>query len=770
VRPEEQVHWVATALLLLLQSFNIDSLEVTKGEGVEDPSRLGETALGTSSRLEEVQRKEELDEPAMPGILRMENVPNGVNSNHAMAGDQVQRAPMSNGVHDAVNGKPTSGAVGSGDSTPLRNSTMAPAGDFAIPESAMSTMRETAPDIPHIVEGYQPLSKLISRLVQESFRGLMDVIDAMADMPTPQQQGNGFNSHSLSKQDAALNAQKKMKLLNWAQQKHAQFIKVLVLAQWSRRSAEVGRMIDLKVWIDSQLSRSGEATMWMGELKRSLVPVKIPNPDLKTALEVLSTGKASWLPDVSDLELIYESFSDHLKLGYIPPPTLTPETLLKELQNLNTLLHIRLNLHESLPPHFKTFSIKDGRATFVVKDEFEVDLTIADEDPESQLYFIDFRLLFSPTLSELPEGSLRAQLAGKADEVLKSDGLAGLFSLLHETVLTHKIGIFRRQAVEMSRGKWTETVKPEMLRRNFIISYWLTKQSPSKNWIQIGVGSGKTKDASGRVKNGVSEIAVKWVRDGKEVTNFHLKPDLKTISMEKFLKKVIALHTKHTLTSIHDNLALSAPLYTNRVLGLQLSISETEPVDSYLKVQLTASNPLTVAIEPITGQFALQPSSIYSNSAQNQLNSIRDPASEAHRVISNFRSIVSQNEIEIRAKCMGWQSIKSLQILPEDSKRTFNHPPAPPPQRVSYFKRKEWSPAWILAVGAGTAGEDWYIIELFVSQLHYNTSSRAFNTDSYIAKKQTFLIPYPLPTESLFPPPRAVWLASAMSFSRISRS
>ena len=114
---------------------------------------------------------------------------------------------------------------------------------------------------------------------------------------------------------------------------------------------------------------------------------------------------------------------------------------------------MRLNLQEydNIPPPFRDYTIKSGRVTFNVPGEFEIDLTIADEDPEKQFWFIDFRFLFSPSVLELPS-HLRFYIESKVNAVLLADGLPGCYKLLHEIVLTHKISEFKRQHLSSREG------------------------------------------------------------------------------------------------------------------------------------------------------------------------------------------------------------------------------------------------------------------------------------------------------------------------------
>ena len=112
--------------------------------------------------------------------------------------------------------------------------------------------------------------------------------------------------------------------------------------------------------------------------------------------------------------------------------------ILETIKNFNVLLHVRLNLHEDLPEYLQNYEIHDGKATFTMPGEFEVDLIIADEDPSSQFWFVDFRLLFS-SIGEL-SSSNHTSVGARVDEALGSRGLVGCFEVLHEFCLTLKIG------------------------------------------------------------------------------------------------------------------------------------------------------------------------------------------------------------------------------------------------------------------------------------------------------------------------------------------
>jgi mediator of RNA polymerase II transcription subunit 14 len=398
-----------------------------------------------------------------------------------------------------------------------------------------------------------------------------------------------------------------------------------------------------------------------------------------------------------------------LKLGYTTPPPPTPQQILKTLRNINTLLQIRLNLHEHLPPYFKTFTIKSGRATFVVPEEFEVDLSIAKEDIESQFYFIDLRLLFSPIASGLPEGQWRAQFEEDCNVILKTQGLAGLYHHLHEFILTTKINLLRRQAIEMSRRKWIETLHVEMLRRLLVVQYWVGKPGP-KHWIEISVLSGKQMDEQGNVKSqGPSYLDIRWARDGQRLPGSPpIKLDCQNLTMENILNAIIGLHVKHILLSTRAKL-METKLYATSALALSAKISKKEPADSFLSIQLLPLVTSTISIQPILGSFAFQPSTPLARRAEGDLNTLPDPAGQAYSRIFNARCLMTQEAIEFQAAKLQWNIIRNLRFKQEELKRTFSRDTL----QISYFRSEGWSPNWILAVSIGMRAEEWWILEMY---------------------------------------------------------
>jgi mediator of RNA polymerase II transcription subunit 14 len=124
----------------------------------------------------------------------------------------------------------------------------------------------------------------------------------LAQMPVPSLDGvNGFIT--AADDNSVENIQKKVSLLKFIEQTHSDWTKALVITHWSRVSGDLGKIIDLHAHLKKQTTDYDWAVEELVQLKRDMLNARLPNPDFKTAIEVLSTGKASWMPDVSTLTM-----------------------------------------------------------------------------------------------------------------------------------------------------------------------------------------------------------------------------------------------------------------------------------------------------------------------------------------------------------------------------------------------------------------------------------------------------------------------------------
>lgn len=607
----------------------------------------------------------------MPAVV----MANGAHTNH-------DRDSMANGINGVghlkdYNGRPTPKSSG-------HQSLSGPESQGAS-KDAREVAAQAPPDLPHIEEGMIDLKALLTRLTQSTHNDLVTVVEELAAFGTPPPTG-GIDDNSQQ------NIAKKVKLLKWLEQQHENFTKALVITNWSKISEDAGKLIDMKNYYDQIKFFYDIAFHEMSEMKRSLTQARVPNPDFNTALEVLSTGKATWMPD----------------LGYIEPPPLTSKELLDSLRNLNTLLHERLHLHDydKIPYHFRNYTIANGRVTFRVEDEFEVDLTIADEDPEKQFWFIDFRFLFTPSTSTFKE-QFHYGLEDQVNAAIEKDGLSGCYHVLHEFTLTHKLSELRRQAYELSSGRWSNTLLVEPLHRGVSIQYWVDRygEKGPKSWIMLLPHSGKKADGTTDEKT-TSRIAIRWFRDGKEVKDVQVSLDLAALNIEDLIRSLIGLHVKHILLGIRTALR-AKPLFKDQELKVTLKKCKAANGEPELQVQFGRERTIKVSIDHVTGRFAISPASVNYGNAAAMLNSqVMDPANNGHETIEKLRSFVLCEETVAKAHTVGWQHVTSRVVHPDEVRSIMPKGTL----QSSWFRKPYWRPNWFLVLSSGMSGERWWLI------------------------------------------------------------
>ncbi|CAG8168330.1 unnamed protein product [Penicillium salamii] len=537
-------------------------------------------------------------------------------------------------------------------------------------------------ELPHITQGFFPFGTLINRSVQQCWIELSEVITELAAIDVPPANGKPGGNQSPE------NLRKKSRLLEFAHNKRAEFIKLLVLSQWSRQAADVSRLIDIQNFIRTRHQAYDSALQFVGEVKRDLVRAQVANPDLKTALEVLSKGRVSSLPD----------------LGYKPPKPLTARATLKKLLKLNRIISVRLTLHDSVPFALHNYRVHDGRVTFTVPGEFELDLSVAEESKTSQFFFVDIRFLFSPS-SSIPKGRIFNELDGRINGILREHGLMGCFNFLHGLVLTNKINILLKQAIELARGVWADCLHIELLHRILVVQYWPQRPGP-KSWLEIGVRSGNLPGSSTTSKPGVSHLGLRWMRDGQQVSSHAIKFNPKKLSMERILRSVIALHTSQ-LISAAFNILKKHLLFSNHKLSIKAQISPIEPGDCRLDVQLTNLRSLRVSIEPMSGSIVFCGAPNMLDRLDGDRTVYKSSIEEILSRIAKLRCTTAVNEIETGTKALGLEPMKQ-NILGLGSRKLF----PPGVMRSILFTHRLWNRQWVAAATSSMDGDRWWLVQL----------------------------------------------------------
>ncbi|KAL3469456.1 mediator complex subunit MED14-domain-containing protein [Aspergillus californicus] len=544
------------------------------------------------------------------------------------------------------------------------------------------------PELQHITQGFFPFSKLVNRSVQQCWNDLSELIAELAEIQAYSQDSStpvSIHGKHLGNQSPEI-VRKKLRALEFAQAKRAEFIKLLVLSQWSRQAADVSKLIDIQNFIRIQHQSYTGALQCIGDMKRDLVRAQVANPDLRTALEVLSKGEVVAMPN----------------LGYKPPKPLSPKSSLKKLRKINRIISARLTLYEEIPPSFQTYQVHDGRVTFAVPGEFELDLSIGEEGIESQFYFVDIRFLFNPSTS-IPTGRMFSEIDLKVNDTLQKNGLTGCFDWLHNLVLTNKINILTKQAADLARGLWSNVLQVELLHRTLVLQYWASRPG-AKSWLEIGVRRGTRMDKLGGQHS--PSLGLRWMRDGQEVGSENIEFGVENLSVECLLRSVIALHISHILSSAFTNISRKL-LYSNGSLSLHAQLTRTEPGDCRLDAQLTSSRQLRVAVEPMSGTIILAATPNTLERVDTDRSVDRSTIDDVVSRVGRLRCAAAIEEVESKVKMLGFEPIspRSAKI---DARRMF---PASV-LRFSFFAHRLWDRNWLLAATSSMDGDNWWVVQV----------------------------------------------------------
>ncbi|KAK9468974.1 mediator complex subunit MED14-domain-containing protein [Lipomyces arxii] len=488
------------------------------------------------------------------------------------------------------------------------------------------------PDIPHISENFVPLSIVVSRLVENIYSGLVTLLETLP------------SSNDTSR---------KRKFLGFLIHARQQFIKLLVLTQWSRNAKDISKVIDVVAWLTGQKNCFSNVVWALKSVKQDLGAARLRNPDLATALEVFVLGA----PRLS-------------LFNYVPPKPLSPQQILDTLHDLNVLLSIRLVLAENIPPAFRNYKIANGRATFHVKGDYEVELGIADSARDSRFFLIDFRFVFKPESTVTP--AIRATLERIGNEVLISKGLVGLYDYLHNFTLSYKLLIMQQQLVALAKGIWTGTLSVSYFPERQVISlqYWV-EQRARRSIAEIGILQSKY-------------IGVKWIPKDFPPETFALNQD--EISAHKFLSQIITLHIQQLFSQIYS-LFKSLQIY-------KASPDLITPLsDIKLRIALTPTKTTTMTVEHLTGRLTLAGKSDLLSSAEKAMNSQTDMIGIVHQLV-NLRHLSVRQEVEQLVRDAGWEVIQILNIRADDSRNNYGLGV----RQLSTIRQANWTPGWFVVV------------------------------------------------------------------------
>lgn len=563
--------------------------------------------------------------------------------------------------------------------TTLRNSLAPPASTLRLEQAPSEILQLISKD------SYLPLAALVSRAAQSCWNSLATLLEQLAAIHVSEFNGDSAKPplNGQTNNQSKANLEKKERLLQFANDQKADFIKLLVLLQWSGDVEDVSKTISINYWLMIRRQAYWDAIASLVRIKQDSAGFQVPNPDLKTAAEILSRRRALDIPT-------------H---GYIPQKDLSGKRIRHVLKSLSRMLSIRLALSGNLPPSLHRFHVHDGRATFIIPHEFEMDVSILDDHPESQFRLVDFRFSFAPAPNITDE--MRSEIERFANSNIDRDGLQGCYLFLQELVLSFKLAEYHKQALELARSQWAGNLRVELIRRALVVQYWSNRQT-AKSWIEIGIARGHHQS---EFSESLPLLSVRWTRHGQSVASPVLSLAQPVLNLEELLRQVIAQDSTLLIDDVYDNLN-STPLFANDDLSLEQTMSVTCPEECALTMQLSRASKLELKIDAVTGAFVISPVTEKSERLQYEINRAHGVGGEIAAKLLNFRCSVLESAVGTAMLGSNWEVLRAFKFSRSEIKSLFGGPIV----RLNLFRKRHWGSDYFLAISHTHAGDQWWLL------------------------------------------------------------
>lgn len=375
----------------------------------------------------------------------------------------------------------------------------------------VQTKHSEPPELQHITTNIVPLSSILDKFAQFAYAEL---------------------SHVLKMQPN--DDDKKKKLLDLLVYLRTQFTRLYVLTNWSHASAhDFNKFIDLLAWLREQSSHFGNLIWSTKSLNQSLLSAKLPNPDLITAMEVLSNGRPT-LPTHNFIET-----------------RISPQKVLQTLRDLNVVLSMKYALVDDLPEEFTDYDIKDGRIYVYTKD-YQFQISALDES--TPFFMIDFELSFGKF--EKAKNLIRV-----CNEALRSFQFVNLKRILTNYTMAMKLYLIHQKLNELKTVK--HTYSPEKFQ--ITVHYWMNSFVFKYSRLEIGLN-----------KN--NEIIYRWFKQGQLAQTFE-----QVDHIDMFLRDIYHKHSTSILSQIEDLMVNKSLLQINELTGIFYFKNPTPALNMALK-------------------------------------------------------------------------------------------------------------------------------------------------------------------------------------------
>ncbi|CAG8617135.1 16110_t:CDS:10, partial [Acaulospora colombiana] len=307
-------------------------------------------------------------------------------------------------------------------------------------EKPLPSMHELERELPVVMDGQVQLSLVMHQLVQDLYAQLLNIAETLG---------------------RASDVAKKTKLQQWLSLAYKQASKVYVLAKWSRNADDIQKAMNIAAFLRTQ----GEQIIWATKALHSVQDeahrFRIRNPDLLTALDVLTTGTYTRLASIHQ--------------EFVKKKPLSNREVAEVFDQVEDIMRMRLICKDVVPVEMKQWRIEGGRTFFTVPQRFEVSLIMTGAQKDDVWAFVHVEFLFG-----LPDGDRKGTFSDSLAFQIRDIIMTPTIPTSQDPLTTIPSGSLTSAVVDaplLIEFGWKEClrVKVALDRKSMTVQYWIKK-------------------------------------------------------------------------------------------------------------------------------------------------------------------------------------------------------------------------------------------------------------------------------------------------------
>ncbi|CAG8545119.1 23490_t:CDS:10 [Gigaspora rosea] len=284
--------------------------------------------------------------------------------------------------------------------------------------------------------------------------------------------------HKISQIESGDGDRRKSFMLNYLIPQRQQFLKLQSLVKWSEHADIIKNCESYHQAVQNQQRKINIVEQSLEAHANFMPSTSVRSPDIITAIDVLTTGR-------------YQRFPKAIEEYFAPKP-LTDNEVKKALEELNSVIELRMLTEEVVPPAMRKYLVNNGRITFSAEKEFEVVLTLLDQKPNFPWHIVDLKFLIqsandrlysdidlslhevqtnfiiqsaqmrlypkNPQLPELPLSRVPGNTEQSTLKPARPLPLLELYDFLHTFCLDMQLDILYQQACRLAGTRWANNL------------------------------------------------------------------------------------------------------------------------------------------------------------------------------------------------------------------------------------------------------------------------------------------------------------------------